>query len=155
MKKRLVAIVLALAVVLAVVPLALAATQPGGPAAKPAKGKPFLCTGTVPDPAPGTLTVTVKTGSHVMRTFVGSDVTFTLAAKARIMVRSANGGKFARTTLDALLKELTPGSRVHVNGRLDRRDPKALVFYAQLVKVVLAPMPAPAPIVSPSVSAAP
>ena len=156
MKRKLVALALATALVLAIVPLALATTHHPAPPAKPAKGKPFLCKGSVAsvDVSTGTFVVTVAKGSHVMRHYVGTPVTFTLSKHARILARtvtSTSKVRFQRVTLD----QVTPGSWAHINGRLDRRDPSAPVFYAQLVKVILAPAASPSPSASPSVSPTP
>jgi hypothetical protein len=158
MKKRLFATVLATMVVLAVAPLALATTHHGGSsaksakAAKTAKGKPFLCKGSVVsvDPTAGTLLVTVAKGSHVMRHYVGTQVAFTLSKHARILARTADGSQtaYAPVTLD----QVTPGSSVHINGRLGHDALGAPVFYARLVKVVLAAVVAPAPTADPSAS---
>lgn len=150
-RKRLLALGLALVVVLAVAPLALGAGHGGKHAAKPAKGKPFLCTGTVVsvDASTGTLVVTVAKGSHNMRAWVGKQVTFALAKHARILGRAAGASAFVPITLD----QVTPQSRAHINGRLDRSNPSAPVFYAQLVKVVLAPAPSASP--DPSTSPSP
>jgi hypothetical protein len=155
MKKKLLATALATAIVLAIAPLALAATHHGGSAtksAKAAKGKPFLAKGAMfsADPTTGTFVVTVTKGSHVVRPYVGTQVTFTLSKHARVLARTVDGSDVAyvRVSLD----QVTPGSSVHVNGRLDRSDPSAPVFYAQLVKVVLAPAPSASPSDAPSAS---
>src|ERR1035437_5917470 len=158
MKKKLLATALATAIVLAIAPLALAAAHHGGSAtksAKAAKGKPFLAKGAVlsVDPTTGTFVVTVAKGSHVVRPYVGTQVTFTLSKHARVLVRTVDGSHVAyvRVSLD----QVTPNSSVHVNGRLDRSNPSAPVFYAQLVKVLLAPAAAPSASPSDAPSASP
>ena len=132
-RKRLMVLGLALVVVLTVAPLAAGAGHGGKHAAKPAKGKPFFCTGKVVsvDPSTGTFIVSVAKGSHNMRAYVGKQVTFTLALHARILAR-AKGSAYRMVTLD----KVTADSQAHINGRLDRSNPSAPVFYAQLVKVV-------------------
>ena len=158
MKKKLLATALATAIVLAIAPLALAATHHGGSAtksAKAAKGKPFLAKGAMlsVNLTTGTFVVTVAKGSHAVRSCVGKQVTFTLSKHARVLARTVDGSAVAyvRVSLD----KVTPGSSVHVNGRLDRSNPSAPVFYAQLVKVVLAPAPAPSASPSDAPSASP
>jgi len=160
MKKRFMAMALALAIVFAVAPLALAAAHHGGPSpkpAKPAKGKPFLAKGSVVsfDATAGTLVVTVSKGSHAMRPYVGKQVTFTLSKHARILARTIHGSDGSVAYVPVSLSQVTLGSRAHVNGRLDRSNPNAPVFYAQLVKVILAPAASPSPSASPSDSPSP
>jgi hypothetical protein len=155
MKRRLFAAALATVIVLALAPLAFAATHHGGSAArsaKTAKGKPFLCKGPVVsiDPTSGTLLVTVSKGSHVVRRCVGTQVTFTLSQHARIMARTVDGSQVAYVPVT--LDQVTPGSSVHINGRLYRNGLGAPVFCTRLVKVVLAPVVAPAPTPDPSTS---
>ncbi len=158
MKKRLFATALATVIVLAVAPLALAAAHHGGSAAKSAKSakvakcKPFLCKGSVVsvDPTAGTLLVTVSKGSHVVRHFVGTQVAFTLSKNARVLARTVDGSQVAYVSVT--LDQVTPGSRVHINGRICRSGLGAPVFCARLVKVVLAPVVAPAPTADPSAS---
>ncbi len=146
MKKKLFAVVIAVAIALVVVPFAFAAGNHGGTHAKPpAKGKPFYAKGAVVsvDPLAGTLVVTVANGSHNMKSFVGMDETFTLAAGVHIFARSVGPhGKvhFKNATLD----KITPTSRVNINGRLNMSGP-APVFFAQHIVVKLAPTPTPTP----------
>jgi hypothetical protein len=148
------ALALAAAIALVVVPLALAAGNDDCNAAKPhAKGKPFLAKGTVVsvDPAAGTLVVTVAKGSHSMKPYFGTDVTFTLAAGSHISARTIrHHGKvhFKHTTLD----NVTPGSKANINGRLGL-DPNAPVFFARHIVVKLAPASSPSPTPSPTESA--
>ncbi|HEY5505998.1 MAG TPA: hypothetical protein VIK83_00745, partial [Coriobacteriia bacterium] len=80
MKRKLFALAIAVAIALVVIPTAFAAAKP------PAKGKPFLAQGTVVsvNPTEGTLVVTVARGSHNMKPFFGTPVTFTLAAGSHI-----------------------------------------------------------------------
>ncbi len=155
MKKKLLATALATAIVLAIAPLALAAAHHGGSAtksAKAAKGKPYLAKGAVlsVDPTTGTFVVTVAKGSHVVRPYVGKQVTFTLSKHARILARTIHGSDGSVAYVPVSLSQVTLGSRAHVNGRLDRSNPNAPVFYAQLVKVILAPAASPSPSASPS-----
>lgn len=144
MKKKLLALAIAAAIALVVVPVAFAA--------KPAaKGKPFLAKGTVVsvDVTAGTLLVTVAKGSHNMKPFFKTDVTFTLAAGSHIFARTVgHHGKvhFKNTTL----ANVTAGSKVNINGRLDRHDPNALVFYAKHIVVRLAPVPSPTATAAPA-----
>ncbi len=156
MKKRLFALAMAAVIALVVVPLALAAGNNHGTAAnRPAKGKPFLAKGTVVsvDVPSGTLLVTVARGSHNMKPF-RTDVTFTLATRAHIFARTIGPhGRvhLKRTTLD----QVTPGSKVNINGRVGRDATGATVFLARHIVVKLAPVPTPTPTDTPSPSAAP
>jgi len=156
MKKKLFALAIAAAIALVVVPLALAAGNHNGNAAKPpAKGKPFLAQGTVVsvDATATTLVVTVARGSHNMKPLFGTDVTFTLAAGSHIFARTVGRhGKvhFKKTTLD----KVTPGSKVNINGRVDRRVTDAPVYFAQHIVVKLAPAPSPTATAIPSAAAA-
>ncbi len=149
MKKKLLALAIAAAIALVVVvPLAFAAGNHGDNAAKPpAKGKPFLAKGTVVsvDATTGTLVVTVARGSANMKSLFGTDVTFTLAAGSHIFARTVGPhGKvhFKNTTLE----KVTPGSKANIDGRLDRNDPNAPVFFARHIVVKLAPAPTSSPI---------
>ena len=148
MKKKLFAVVIAVAIALAVVPLALAAGNHGGSPAKPhAKGKPFYAKGKVVsvDLATGTLVVTVANGSNTMKPYFGMDETFTLAAGSRIFARTVGPhGKvhFKNATLD----KVTPGSRANINGRFSVTAGPAPVFFAQHIVVrIAAPTPTPTP----------
>ena len=145
MKKKLFVVAVAAAIALVVAPLALAAGGNGAAAGKPpAKGKPFLAKGTVVsvDATSGTLVVTVVKGSHSMKPLFGTDVTFTLAAGSHVFARTV--GPHAKIHFKhATLDNVTPGSRVNINGRLDLHDPLAPVFFARHVVVRLAPVPAP------------
>ena len=148
MKKKLFALAIAAAIALVVVPLAFAAAKPQ------AKGKPFLAKGTVVsvDTTTTTLVVAVARGSDNMKPF-GTEVTFTLAAGSQIFARTVGRhGKvhFKKTTLD----KVTPGSKVNINGRVDRRVTDAPVYFAQHIVVKLAPAPSPTATAIPSAAAA-
>lgn len=158
MRKQLIVVALATAVVLAVVPVALAAGHHGGVGhGKQAKGKPFLCKGVFNAVnADGTLAVTVTKGSHDMRAYFGQQEPFTLNAHAHIFIRTVQSDGSV-VLAPASVDQLTAGSAVHINGRLDRCDPSAPVFHAQHIIVTLAPAPAPSdpPSSAPSTSPSP
>lgn len=124
MKKKLFALAMAAAIALVAVPLALAAGGHDGTTAKPpAKGKPLLAKGTVVsvDATAGTLLVTVAKGSHNMKPFFRTDVTFTLAAGAHMCARTH--GPHAKVHFkNASLDNVTPGSKVNINGRAARNS---------------------------------
>ena len=87
-RKSFVLAIVTLIALVVVVPFALAAAGSGGTTMKPpVKGKPFLAKGTVVavDATAGTLLVTVAKGSHNVKPLVGTDVTFTLAARSHIL----------------------------------------------------------------------
>ena len=165
MKKQLIALGLAAAIALAVVPAALAAGHSGGPGGgkpggggpgktKPAKGKPFACKGAVVsvDATNGTLLVTVKQGSRDMHPYLGQQETFTLGAHAQVFIRTVDPTDGSVVLTPATLDQVTNAVKAAVSGGL-KGGPSAPVFTAQRVVVILPAAPAPAP--TPSGSAAP
>ena len=168
MKKQLMALGLAAAIALAVVPAALAAGHAGAPGggkpggggpgktkpAKPAKGKPFACKGAVVsvDATNGTLLVTVKQGSRDMHPYLGQQETFTLGAHARVFIRTVDPADGSIVLAPATLDQVTNAVKAAISGGL-KGGPSAPVFTAQRVVVTLPAPLAPAP--TPSDSAAP
>jgi hypothetical protein len=157
MKKRLLALAMAAALALVVVPLALAVGNDDSNAANPpAKGKPFLAKGTVVSVSVETtsMVVLVTKGSHNMKSLISEEVTFTLAPRCHIFARTVghHHGKvhFKHATLD----QVTVGSWVNINGRVDRRVQDAPVYWARHIVVKLAPAPSQTPPASPSVASA-
>ena len=157
MKKRLLALAMAAALALVVVPLALAVGDDDGNAANPpAKGKPFLAKGTVVSVSVETtsMVVLVKRGSHNMKSLISEEVTFTLAPGYHMFARTVgrHHGKvhFKHATLD----QVTVGSWVNINGRVDRRVQDAPVYWARHIVVKLAPVPSPTAPESPAVTPA-
>ena len=146
MKKRLLALAMAAALALVVVPLALAVGNDDSNAANPpAKGKPFLAQGKVVSVSVETtsMVVLVKRGSHNMKSLISEEVTFTLAPGYHMFARTVghHHGKvhFKHATLD----QVTVGSWVNINGRVDRSVPEAPVYWARHIVVKLAPVPSP------------
>lgn len=143
MKLKLFVLAIFAAFVLVVVPLALAAGPHNGNTGKPpVKDKPFLAQGTVVSVETSTTTfeATVTAGSHNMKPLVGTKVTFTLEPGTRIFARTvAHNGKLhlKTTTLD----KVTAGSKVTINGRINRPVSAAPVFLAWHIVVKLAPAP--------------
>ena len=176
MKKQLMALGLAAAIALAVVPAALAAGHSGGPGggqpggggsgktrpAKPARGKPFACRGAVVsvDATDGTLLVTVKQGSRDMQPYLGEQETFTLGAHARVFIRTVDATDGSIVLTPTTLDQVTNAVKAAITGGL-KGDPSAPVFTAQRVVVTLAaattptPSPSDSPSPTPSDSAAP
>ena len=168
MKTKLIALALATAVCLAVVPAALATGHSGGPGGggpgktkpgktkptKPAKGKPFACRGAVVsvDATNGTLLVTVKQGSRDMHPYIGQQETFNLGAHARLFIRTVDATDGSVVLTAATIDQVTNAVKAAITGGL-KGDPSAPVFTAQRVVVTLTAMPAPTP--TPSDSAAP
>jgi hypothetical protein len=146
MKKKLFALAMAAALALVVVPLALAVGSDAGSAANPpAKGKPFLAQGKVVSVSMETtsMVVWVTKGSHNMKPLISTEVTFTVGVRCHIFARTVGPhGKmhFKHATLD----QATPGSKVVINGRVDRSVPDAPVYVARHIVVKLAPVPSPA-----------
>jgi len=153
MKNKLLALAMAVAIALVAVPLALAADGQGGNAPKaPAKGKPFLAQGAVVsvDTTATTMVVMVTGGSFNMKSLISTEVTFTVAPGCDIFARTVGRHgqiQFKHATLD----KVTRGSRVNINGRVDRRVPNAPVYLARHIVVRLVPAPSPTPTASPSV----
>lgn len=180
MKKKLMALGLAAAIALAVVPAALAAGHSGGPGggrqggggqggggqgktrpAKPARGKPFACRGAVVsvDATNGTLLVTVKQGSRDMQPYLDQQETFTLGAHALVFVRTVDATDGSIVLTPTTLDQVTNAVRAAITGGL-KGDPSAPVFTAHRVMVTLAaatptPSPSDSPSPTPSDSAAP
>ena len=164
MKKQLMALGLAAAIALAVVPAALAAGHSGGAGGgpggggpgktRPAKGKPFACKGAVVsvDATNGTLLVTVKQGSRDMHPYLGQQETFTLGAHARVFIRTVDPADGSIVLTPATLDQVTNAVKAAISGGL-KGGPSAPVFTAQRVVVTLPAASAPAP--TPSDSAAP
>ncbi len=98
---------------------------------QPAPRYRFLCQGSVSavDLQADALVVTVGHGSQGLSGSLGKNVTFDLAASARIFV-TAN-----RRWSSATIADLTAGDLVTIVGRADRSDPGAPVFTASLVLV--------------------
>lgn len=156
-RKSFVLAIVTLIALVVVVPFTLAAAGSGGTAVKPpVKSKPFLAKGTVVavDATAGTLLVTVAKGSHNVKPLVGTDVTFTLAAASHIFARTI--GPNGRVHLNpATLADVTVGSKVNINGRVDRTDPSAPVYVARHIVARLAPAPIPSPEPSPTDTTSP
>jgi len=151
--RRTIAIVVVLIVALAVVPLALASNGKGkhGKAHDKhgkAHGKnKFQLNGVVVsvvlpgETEPGSLTVTVKSGSKTVKAFRGLPLTLTVAPNARFVDATADESDEATdaTAPPLTLADLVPGARVHLGGTIDRKvDP--WVFTA--TKVILQSLPA-------------
>src|SRR5665647_3099919 len=141
MAKRWIVLLLALAVALAVVPLATA-----GPGGGWAHGKKkFNLVGTVvtvPDPTgplPTTLTVYVKAGTKTVRAFRGrlEGLPLTVDPAARVRIVTAEG------CVDGTLADLVQGMKVKVRGTIDRTDPNSSVFTAMWIKAKMMPTPEP------------
>ena len=143
MAKRWIVLLLAVAVALAVVPLATA-----GPGGGWAHGKKkFNLVGTVvtvPDstatPAT-TLTVYVKAGTKTVRAFRGPGapnlpLTVDPAARVRLV-------KIGQGCVDGTLADLVQGMKVKVRGTIDRTDPNSSVFTAMWIKAKMMPTPEP------------
>ena len=141
--KRLVPIVLLVAVALLVVPLASAAGKPGGGFAHGKAKFDLVGTLNAVDATAGTITVKVKAGTKTVRAWRGVELTMTVDANARIRLVTADGC----TTVT--LADLPTDAKVKVRGRIDRTDPAAPLFTAHVVKVKAPPAedvpPAPAP----------
>jgi hypothetical protein len=157
--KRTLAIVVVLIVALAVVPLALASNGKGkhGKAhhkhgkAHHKHGKAhgkntFQLNGVVVsvvppgDPEPGSLTVTVKSGSKTVKAWRGLDLTLIVTPNARFVDSTADDCDEATdpATPPLTVADLVPGARVHLGGTIDRTvDP--WVFTA--TKVILQSLP--------------
>jgi hypothetical protein len=167
MRKKLIALALAAAVCLAVVPAALAAAHPGAPGTskpapptqpanpKPARGKPFACKGGVVsvDATADTLLVTVKQGSPDVRPYIGQQETFTLGAHAQIFIRTVNADGSVVLT-PATIDQVITAVKAALTGGL-KGDPSAPVFTAQRLVVTLPAAPTPAPTPSDSPAPAP
>ena len=166
MKKKLIALVLAAAICLAVVPAALAAGHCGGPGGagpgggkpakpKPARGKPFACKGAVVsvDATADTLLVTVKQGSPDMRPYVGQQESFTLGAHAVLFIRTVNADGSVVLT-PATIDQVTAAVKAAISGGL-KGNASAPLFTAQRVVVTLPATPTPAPTASDSPSPTP
>jgi len=154
MKKRLLALAMAAALALVVVPLALAVGSDAGNAANPlAKGKPFLAQGTVVsvDTTATTMMVKVTKGSHNMKSLISHEVTFTVGAGCHIFARTV-GHHGKMHIKHATLDQVTPGSKVVINGRVDRRIQDAPVYVARHIVVKLAPVPSPTAPATPAVT---
>ena len=139
--KRIIPIVLLVAVALLVVPLA-AGAKPGGGQAKGKAKFNLVGTLTAVDATAGTITVKVKAGTKTVRAWRGAELTMPVDPAARIRLVTADGVKTVK------LADLPTDARVKVRGRIDRTDPKAPVFTARVVKVkapaeVVPPEPAP------------
>ena len=142
MAKRWIVLLLAVALALAVVPLAAA-----GPGNHWAHGKnKFNLVGTVvgvtvPDPTAtsGLLTVKVKTGTKTVRAFRGQDLTLTLTVDPAARVRLVIG----EGCVVATLGQLEPGMKVKVRGTIDRTNRGAPVFTAKWIKAKMMPTPEP------------
>jgi len=145
MKIKLFVLAIVAAIALVVVPLAIAAGgQDGNAAQAPAKSKPFLAQGTVVsvDLTNMTMLVTVARGSHNMKSLFGKDVPFTLAPGSHIFARTV--GRHGKVHFKhATLAQVTIGSRVNINGRVDRSVPDAPVYLARHIVVRLAPVVIP------------
>ena len=160
--KRTVAIVVVLIVALAVAPLALASNGKGkhGKAHDKhgkAHGKnKFQLNGVVVsvvlpgETEPGSLTVTVKSGSKTVKAYRGLPLTLIVAPDARFVDSTADESDEAidaaappLTLADLLLVE---GARVHLGGTIDRSKEPA-VFTA--TKVILQSLPEVLPEVDP------
>ena len=146
MAKRWIVLLLAVAVALAVVPLATA-----GPGGGWAHGKKkFNLVGTVvavtvPDSAATpatTLTVYVKAGTKTVRAARGANLTMNVDPAARVRIVTAEGCKTA--TL-AKVRALS-GAKVKVRGTIE-----ASVFTAKWIKAKMMPTPEPSsPLPSPA-----
>jgi len=150
MAKRWIVLLLAIAVALAVVPLATA-----GPGGGWAHGKKkFNLVGTVvgvtvPDstatPAT-TLTVYVKAGTKTVRASRGANLTMNVDPAARVRLVKIGEG-----CVDGTLADLVQGMKVKVRGTIDRTDPDAPVFTAKRIKAKTMPTPEPSsPLPSPA-----
>jgi hypothetical protein len=148
MAKRWIVLLLAVAVALAVVPLATA-----GPGGGWAHGKKkFNLVGTVvpvPDPTgplPTTLTVYVKAGTKTVRAARGANLTINVDPAARVRLV-----KIGQGCVDGTLADLVQGMKVKVRGTIDRTDPNAPVFTAKWIKAKTMPTPEPSsPLPSPA-----
>jgi hypothetical protein len=170
MKEKLIALALAAAICLTVVPAALAAGHSGGPGGagpgggrpakpakpKPAKGKPFACKGAVVsvDAATGTLLVTVKQGSRDMRPYIGQQESFTLGAHASLFIRTVDPTTGSVVLTPATIDQVTAAVKAAISGGLKGKA-SAPLFTAQRVVVTLPATPTPAPTSSDSPSPTP
>jgi hypothetical protein len=141
MKKWILMLTLALAVALAVAPLAAAK----GGALKNGKGKAkFNLVGTVTAVDPGgALTVKVKAGTKTVKKYRGYELSL-MAGQAAFRLVTPEG------CLVASLADLEGqvGAKVKVRGVIDRSDPENVLFLASWVKVKALPIvvdPAPDP----------
>lgn len=141
MAKRWIVLLLAVALALAVVPLAAA-----GPGNHWAKGKlKFNLVGTVvgvgasnstvTSATPGMLTVKVKAGTKTVRAFRGADLKMNVDT-ARVRLVSGEG------CVDGTLADLVQGMKVKVRGRIDRTTDPA-TFIAVWIKAKTMPTPEP------------
>jgi hypothetical protein len=140
MAKGWIVLLLAVALALAVVPLAAAGNHAGG-----GKGKlKFELVGTVSavDGA-ASLTVKVKAGSKPVKSFRGRDLRLVVGPGARARIVTAEG------CTTALLADVPVGARVKVRGRVNRADPANLVYVTLDVKARVAAEPTPEPSLSP------
>jgi len=148
MAKRWIVLLLAVALALAVVPLAAA-----GPGNHWAHGKnKFNLVGTVvgvsvPDPTatpatPGLLMVKVKAGTKTVKAFRGQGLTLTLTVDPAARVRLVTD----EGCVDGTLADLVQGMKVKVRGRIDRTtDPAAFIAVWIKAKMMLTPEPSSAP----------
>jgi len=141
------------ALMLALVPLALAGNGKGQSKGHGWGHGKFQLQGTVvsADPATSTLVVLVKAGSKQVKSYRGLELTLTVAANARIFADIGD------TATPLTLADVFPGAVVHVGGTIDRTDPAAPVYLAgkviiqqQGVASTPTPTPDPTPTDSPS-----
>lgn len=143
--KRTLALLAALAVVLVLVPLALAGNGHGNSHGWAHGKSKFQLNGRLVsvDPGTGTLVVLVRTGSKTVKSFRGQELSLVVAPDARIVDGSAE--EDATITL----ADIVPDCRVHVGGRIDLTDPANPVFVAGKIIVqrwpAVAPEPTPEP----------
>ena len=151
--KRTIAIVVVLIVALAVVPLALASNGKGKHGKAHGKNK-FQLNGVVVsvvpqgETEPGSLIVTVKSGSKTVKAWRGEPLTLIVAPNARFVDSTADESDEATeaTAPPLTLADLVPGARVHLGGKIDRSK-EPMVFTA--TKVILQSLPEVLPEVVP------
>lgn len=134
--RKLIVLIAALAVVLAVVPVAVAGngSQNGKGPGHEARNVKYSITGTVTavDTEANTLTVKIRKANRRARAYRGEEVALNVTDATRLYQRTVE-----RTRVTITLADFSVGDRISSVGKLDKSDKTAPVFTAKRITLRL------------------